>query len=64
MAKSNWIVAATPVVKVAYDVRNPPSSDVIATRNYLGPDLSVCGNPDLVLLAAGNQLSFLSFSFD
>ena len=54
MAKSNWIVAATPVAKVSYDVRNPPSSDVIATRTYLGPDLSVCGNPDLVLLAAGN----------
>ena len=46
---TDWVIAQNPTQNVNYDVRNPPASSILATRNYLGPLLSACGNPVLTL---------------
>ena len=49
-----------------YDVRNPPSSPVIATYTYLGPPLGACGSPTVSITNGndGPNLAFLTASFD
>ena len=53
MKLQDWVSTENPPIKVFYDVRNPPSSDVLATRTYAGPRLDVCGNPTLILQSNG-----------
>ena len=64
MKNNDWISTADPPTTVSYDVRNPPSSNVIATRTYSGPRLDVCGDPVLELKSDGQLISFLSYTFD
>ena len=45
-------------------MRNPPASNVLATRTYTGPRLDVCGGPVFSLKSAGQLISFLSYTFD
>ena len=64
MKLNDWVVAANPPTTVSYDIRNPPSTDVIATIHYAGPRLDVCGNPALELKSSGVAVTFLAYSFD
>ena len=63
---NDWITTKAPVASVLYDVRNPPSSPVIATYTYLGPPLGACGNPTIAVTDGndGPNLAFLTASFD
>ena len=49
MKLNDWVTTANPIIELSYDVRNPPSSNILATRLYTGPRLDVCGNPTLTL---------------
>ena len=64
MKYQNWIETQNPISTVLYDVRNPPSDSLIATRLYKGPLLSVCGNPVLSLKSGGQTVTFLSYTFN
>ena len=46
---NDWITASNPLTAVSYDVRNPPSSDILARRTYSGPRLDLCGDPSISL---------------
>ena len=63
----DWIDKKDPAVTVAYDVRNPPASAVIATHVYSGPPLLACGQPTLTFADTSTpaiSLDFLTFTFD
>lgn len=62
----DWITAKSPVQSLSYDVRNPPGSSLLATYAYLGPSITVCGNPTITVAndANGAALSFLTATFD
>ena len=62
--QNDWITTANPPITVLFDVRNPPSSKILATRAYTGPRLDVCGNPVLSLYSNNAQLAFLTNTFD
>ena len=64
MKLSNWITTVNPPTNVQYDVRNPPTSNIIASSVYSGPRLDVCGEPRFTLKSAGQEITFLSHSFD
>jgi hypothetical protein len=59
---NDWVNAQNPVASIYYDVRNPPSSPVIAIYTYLGPLLSVCGSPTVTIKNGNNgpSLDFLT----
>lgn len=63
---NDWVTQQNPVANVQYDVRNPPTSPIIATYSYSGPPLSVCGNPVITITNGkdGPKLDFLTASFD
>lgn len=63
---ADWINTPTTSSSVNYDVRNPPTSSVIATYAYLGPPFAPCGNPNLTIAndATGASLTFLTATYD
>lgn len=62
----DWISAQNPIASIGYDVRNPPSSSVIATYTYSGPPLGACGNPTITIADGNNgpTIDFIIATFD
>ena len=57
----DWINPNNSIQNVDYDLRNPPTSPLIATYVYSGPLTSACGNPVISITNSdGSNTGFLS----